>query len=384
MQTERKRILDLLKDGKLSTEEALTLLEALDKEVVEDKGNPAQESRDSFTEKEEAFKEKQQHEEEYGTREEKYSKGGKSSFDDKQFAQFSGAKDKIMDLVSTAIKKLKDFDLQLNQSVEFPHVFQQSNAVLNRIDIDVANGHVEVKPWDQQDVRIECQVKVFRTDDREEARSIFMKNSYYALENEKLRFTTQSKLIKVDTVVYLPRQAYEKASIRTFNGRISGSGIHAQDLKVKTANGKIQLSEVESEKMEAETANGKITIVNSKANKLAAETMNGSLDVEGKFVSTDLQTFNGNINCTLGEESMDTIHTKAVTGYITIYLPADVSVEGECKSNLGNYKIDLEGYEVLEEKKEIVQKQLRFNRSGNTEEPVRLFADTKTGSIYIK
>jgi DUF4097 and DUF4098 domain-containing protein YvlB len=276
MQTERKRILDLLKDGKLSTEEALTLLEALDKEAV-DKGNPAQESRDSFTEKEEAFEEKQKQEEEYGTREEKYSKGGKSSFDDKQFAQFSGAKDKIMDLVSTAIKKFKDIDLQLNQSVEFPHVFQHSNAVFNRIDIDVANGHVEVKPWDQQDVRIECQVKVFRTDDREEARSIFMKNSYYALENEKLRFTTQSKWIKVDTVVYLPRQTYEKASIRTFNGRISGNGIHAQDLKVKTANGKIQLSEVESEKMEAETANGKITIVNSKANKLAAETMNGSL-----------------------------------------------------------------------------------------------------------
>jgi DUF4097 and DUF4098 domain-containing protein YvlB len=141
---------------------------------------------------------------------------------------------------------------------------------------------------------------------------------------------------------------------------------------------------VESEKVEAETANGKITIVNSKANKLAAETMNGSLDVEGKFVSTDLQTFNGNINCTFGEENMDTIHTKAVTGSITIYLPADVSVEGECKSNLGNYKIDLEGYEVLDEKKEIVQKQLRFNRNGKTEEPVRLFSDTKTGSIYIK
>ncbi|MED1203758.1 DUF4097 family beta strand repeat-containing protein [Heyndrickxia acidicola] len=383
MQAERKRILDLLKDGKLSTEEALTLLEALDKEAGE-KGNPAPESRASYKEKEETFEEKQQEEEEFSTREEKYARSGKSSFDEKQFAQFAGAKDKILDLVSTAIKKVKDFDLQLNQSVEFPHVFQQSNAIVNRVDIDVANGHVEVKPWDQQDVRIECQVKVFRTDDREEARSTFIKNSYYAIENEKLRFTTQSKWIKTDTVVYLPRQTYEKASIRTFNGRISADGIHAEDMKVKTANGKIQLSDVESEKMEAETANGKITIINSKASRLAAETMNGSLDVEGKFVSTDLQTFNGNINCTLGEEMMDTIHTKAVTGSISIYLPADISVEGECKSNLGNYKIDLEGYEVLDEKKEIVQKQLRFNRSGHTEVPVHLFADTKTGSIYIK
>ncbi|MBS4174049.1 DUF4097 domain-containing protein [Bacillus sp. FJAT-49736] len=361
MQMERKRILEMVKEGKLSTEEALTLLEALENEH---KGNGMQHEIDSVSK---SYEQDKQHE---------YK-------EDEPSSQFSGARDKIMDFVNSAVKKIKEFDFQLNQSVEFPHVFQQAEAEFTNIDIDVANGHVEIRPWDQPDTRVECQAKVYRKDQRDDARAFFIENSYFSVENNRLRFSTQSKWMKVDTVIYVPRSSYEKAIIRTFNGKITAEKLDVQDFKTKTANGKISLHEMVTEKMEAETANGKIMIQNSKSNRLAAETMNGQIDVVGSYHTVDLQSFNGNVHCTLTEQA-DTVHVKAVTGNIHLYLPDGNGVEGECKSNFGNIKVELENVETIVEKKEIAQKQLKFKKSGESEETTRVFADTKTGSVHIK
>jgi len=367
MQMERKRILDLVKDGKLLTEEALTLLEALDNENkrkdenVHDikheidsaaKGNHDQDNHANNEDAEEGF-------------------------------QFNATREKILDFVNSAVKKIKEFEFPFNQSVEFPHVFQQPEAEFTQIDIDVANGHVEIKPWDQPDTRVECQAKVYRKDQRDDARSFFIENSYFSVENKRLRFSTQSKWMKVDTVVYVPRSTYEKAIIRTFNGRITAEKLDVQDFKTKTANGKISLHDMITDKLEAETANGKITIQNSKAKRLAAETMNGQIDVVGSYHIVDLQSFNGNVHCTLKNQA-DTVHVKAVTGNINLFLPDGCGVEGECKSNFGSIKIELDDVETISEKKDIAQKQISFKKSGETEELTRVFADTKTGSVNIK
>ena len=362
---ERKRILEMVKEGKLSTEEALTLLEALENEN-NDKDKSAYEMMH-----------------EIDSASKNYDEKAEKDNEKEQSSQFSGTRDKIMDFVNSAVKKIKEFDFQFNQSVEFPHVFQQTEATFTHIDIDVANGHVEIKPWDQPDIRIECQAKVYRKDQRDDARRFFIENSYFSVENQRLRFSTQSKWMKVDTIIFVPRSSYEKAIIRTFNGKITAEKMDVQDFKTKTANGKISLREMTTDKLEAETANGKIMIQNSKAKRLAAETMNGQIDVVGSYHTVDLQSFNGNVNCTL-ENTGDTVHIKAVTGNIHLFIPDGTGVEGECKSNFGNIKVELDDVETIVEKKEIAQKQMKFKKSGDSEEITRIFADTKTGSVNIK
>lgn len=365
MQENRKRIIEMVKEGKLTTEEALVLL-------------------DSIQNKRQTEDQKESEKIEHTTYFEEQSQNTNESSEEKFSSQFNEAKDKIMDFVNSAMKKIKDIDLQFNQSVEFPHVFQQANATVSTIDIDVANGHVEVKAWDQPDIRVECQAKVYRKDNRDEARVFFMDNSSFYLENGLLRFSTQSKWMKVDTVVYVPRSTYEKASIRAFNGSVLGESLEVTDLRAKTANGKIHLKQVETDKVDMETANGKILIQESKANRLTAETMHGSIDVEGKYHMVDLQTLNGNLSCVLNNNETDTLHMKAVSGNIHVYVSDDLMIEGQCKSNLGNVKVQLENMDVLEEKKEVMLKQLRFKRSGLTEKPLHLFAETRTGTVYVQ
>ncbi|MGE8206612.1 DUF4097 family beta strand repeat-containing protein [Heyndrickxia sp. NPDC080065] len=364
MQEERKRIIDLVRDGKLSTDEALILLDALEKK---------QESKDEKV-----------LEEVVSDSEQKQDQSGKENNEDRFSSQFSDARDKIMDFVNSAFKKIKDIDLQFNQSVEFPHVFQQANVNLTNIDIDIANGQVEVKAWDHPDIRVECQAKVYRKDNRDEARTFFIENSSFYIDNGLLRFSTQSKWMKVDTVVYVPKTEYEKVSFRTFNGGVKGEGLKVDDLRTKTANGKIMLKNVDTEKIDAETVNGRIIVQESQANRLTAESMHGSITVEGKYHTIDLQTLNGNLSCALHNQETDTLHLKAVSGNINVYVPSDISIEGECKSNLGNIKVALEDIDKIEEKKEVVQKQIRFKRKGISESPLHIFADTKTGSIFVQ
>lgn len=363
MKEERKKIIEMVKEGKLSTEEAIVLLDAL------------QNNQEKENEKVHFEEVNEKYEQEKSTNDQA---------EDRFSSQFHDAKDKIMDFVNTAFKKIKDIDLQFNQSVEIPHVYQQANVTITNIDIDVANGQVEVKAWDQPDVRVECQAKVYRKDNRDEARAFFIDNSSFYLENGLLRFSTQSKWMKVDTIVYVPRNEYVKASIRTFNGSVKSEGLEVVDLRAKTANGKIVLQELKSDKLDAETVNGKIVVQESKANRLTAETMHGSVDVEGNYHTIDLQTLNGNLSCVLHNQETDTVHLKAVSGNINIYLPTDVSVEGDCKSNLGNVKVTIEDIDVVEEKKEVVLKQLRFRNKGLSEAPLHLFAETRTGTIFVQ
>ena len=63
------------------------------------------------------------------------------------------------------------------------------------------------------------------------ALSIYLKMVYYDSRHNLNGW-------KVDTVVYVPRSTYEKASIRAFNGSVLGESLEVTDLRAKTANGK--------------------------------------------------------------------------------------------------------------------------------------------------
>ncbi|MCA1055367.1 DUF4097 family beta strand repeat-containing protein [Rossellomorea aquimaris] len=361
MNEERKRILDMVEKGTITAQEALTLLEALDK-TTEPSGKKEKDFLDEFVS---IFQD-----------EKKDDHGYKS---DK-------TKDKILDFMNTAFSKIKnfDFDFQWNQSVEVSHVFQQPNTEFTKVDIDVANGKVELIPWDGGEVRVECQAKVYRTEDREEARKQFMENTSFAVDEKSLYFSTQLKWMKVDSKLYIPKHQYEKISVRLFNGGLKADGIEADDFRAKSANGKIQINQLTSKKAEVETSNGAITILNAKAEKVEAESINGKVQVEGDIHYADVQSLNGNIICSITGQKADTVHAKTVTGSIDLYVPEAINIVGEAKSNLGNFKVELQGIDVVEEKNDVVQKHIRFNRKTDSAEKLHLFAETKAGSVIIK
>ena len=361
---ERKRILKMVEEGKLTVDEALTLLEGL----------------------EQANNEKEQKHQEIITElstEVKFKQAGKE--DPYSYNQES-VKTKFIHFVDNTLKKIRDLDLDFNfgHAVEVRHIFQHSDVLINQIDLDVANGSVNIKPWDTNDVRIECDAKVYKVETQENARQAFLQDVLFSIEGGKLWFAVQKKQMKVNAVLYVPEADYDRIKVRMFNGPISGERLKVKDFKAKTANGVISCNQMTTDAVELETANGHIKMLESQSQNCEIETINGTIHVTGVYEKVDFQSFNGNIICSFQNNACHTAFIKTTTGNIDLYVPKDSSIDGEFKSNLGGFTCELPGMDVVEDKNEVVQKSLRFKVNKQADRPMRIIADTKTGSVLIK
>ena len=139
-------------------------------------------------------------------------------------------------------------------------------------------------------------------------------------------------------------------------GQLKGKTWLLSNIKVKTANGKIMMDAIKSQIVEAETANGSIQFSSAVIDEIDAETLNGAIKLEGDFRKAELQSFNGNIQCKAVGSRCEVIEAKTTTGIIDIYVPEFVAVNGELKSNLGNFTVDLDGIQVVEDKSELIAK----------------------------
>ncbi|RDU37669.1 DUF4097 domain-containing protein [Neobacillus piezotolerans] len=364
MKDERRRILEMVERGSLSAVEAITLLEELEKST-QSAGQREQELRNELS--------VVVHED----------SGSKRASEEPYRSQTS--KDKLFELLDTAIKKIKELDLDFNfgQSVEISHIFHQNAVSLTDIDISIANGSLKIAPWDQPNVRAECQARIYRVENQDDARKTLLEAVVFDVVEGRLRFLTNNKWMKVDTVLYVPDASYEKVRAKLFNGPVTGENLRAADVKAKTGSGKISFKGISGRKLEAETGNGHIKLKGCEVEKIEAETINGGIKLDGSFHSADLRTFTGGITCEI-QGACEFLSAKAATGGIDIYVPEGQAVDGELRSNLGGFQVDLDRIQLLEEKSEMIQKMLRFKTIQPDGGTSRIIAETKTGGITVK
>lgn len=355
---EKERILKLVEDGVLSAKEAITLLEKLE----EGQSVSLEKSTDDHT-----F-----HEEKAGAE----SKGNGT--------ENLGAK--LFGWLDTAVKKVKDVDLDLNfgQSVDVEHIFQFKDASLSHLDIQLANGSLNVMPWDDRDIRAECHAKIYRAEDGEQARQQFLNQLDCGLEGDKFFIRTEKKTMKVNVTLYVPRIQYDKIKVKLFNGPIRGEKLKTKELAAKTTNGVVSFASLQAEKVGIETANGQIKLADHECGMIEVETINGLIDLRGKSESIDAQSFNGNIAVQLSDEKCRSIYAKTTTGSVDVQIPRACAVTAELKSNLGSISHDLLDVEMIKEKNETLQKEKMIKANQQAAHSISIFAETKTGSIQVK
>lgn len=367
MQEEKKKILQSVQEGKMTAEEAFVILEELEK--------AGQESE----------KKEQMLKNELSTKVVEENKKSEDDAYDYFKKNIYSAKEKIFDFVENAFQKIKDTDLDFNfgKSVDVSHIFQHDETSIYEIDVDIANGKTKIVAWDSQDVRVECQAKVYRVESQNQAKDTFLKNVLFTIDKGKMKFYIPEKAIKVDVVIYVPKKEYEDIQIRMFNGGITTESLRVEYLKVKSANGALTLEGMNGHSCELETGNGKIAITKSQFDKVEAETLNGAIQAEGYFNKVELQTFNGQIICQNERLDSESIYAKSVTGKIQLSLATGAEVSGELKSNLGSFNVSLDRIQIVEEKSEVILKVLRFKTINDQINATKIFAETKTGAISV-
>lgn len=365
MKNERKRILEMVKKGEVSIEEAEKLLDEL--EELESRQKEKQASIDHRLP---VF-------EQWESKDGGNKKGGTSG-------RRKTLKDTLFGLFEDALDKIKDFEFDSQHSVAVSHVYQQNDSSFNGILIEIPNGSVTLHAWDYTDVRIELDGKVYRTEDPVEGKEKFLNNIEFKIDDGKFSFSSKEKFMKTDAKIYVPEKKYEKIDIKLFNGPVTAEGIKAEKMDVKTANGQIRLIRTECGKAEAETGNGSIQITESQCKKLEAETLNGKVTVDGQYEKTEIQTFSGTITVYLDGGDAKTIRLSSGTGNIFVYADRKLPLSGEMKSNLGTVQLNLDHVRKVEETKEALQKTIYFDTSDELKGKTYLFAGSKTGMITVK
>ncbi|MCD7035895.1 DUF4097 domain-containing protein [Metabacillus sp. GX 13764] len=354
MKEERKRILKLVEEGKLSVDEALSLIESLESES----------------------KEKMK----------KVNLAKEYDFYEEPKQKTAGIGTKLTEWIDTAVKKVKelDIDLAFGSYLDVHHVYQIPALQVNELDVDLMYGSINVKPWNETEIRIECDAKIYRVNTLEEARNVFLSNMECRPEGSRLAVRTDKKSMKVNITMMVPQKVYEKAKFKLFSGPIRGEQLSLKDSQSKTANGVISFVGLSGEKAEFETANGQIKLAQHRIKKVEAETINGLIETAGESERLDLQSFNGNIAVQEFNPESSAIHVKTTTGSIDLQLPLNTAVSGELKSNLGALHPYLQQMEIISEKNDAIQKELRFRANTAEQGELNVFAETKTGSITAK
>ncbi|WLR41469.1 DUF4097 domain-containing protein [Bacillus carboniphilus] len=292
---------------------------------------------------------------------------------------------KLFSLFESAVKKVKETDLDINfgQSVEFTHIFQYEVDDLEEISIQIANGNVSIHTWDENNIRIENDVKVYRVETVDLARKQFLDETLCEVNQSSFRYRSERKTMKINAELFIPKNLYQKLKIKLFNGSIRGEQLNVKDIEAKTVNGMISFNEVAGQEAEFETIHGQIKLKDVTVDQIEAETVHGMIDFVGKVTKVFLQSLNGNISATTTNECQ-TLHTKSVTGNINITLETYKQINAQLTSNVGAISYDIDGVDVLKQKNEVLQKEITFKRKSSIEDHLHLFANTKTGSIHVQ
>ena len=180
MNEEKKRILSLVEEGKITASEALTLLELLEQE----KQHNQEKEKEMITELSTVVVLDEEEKKEQKTEK-----------------KVASAKDMILDFVDNIFTKVKDLDLNFTKHTEINHIFHDQSSTFDEINIEVANGNVEVVSWDQPGVKIECEAKVYRTEDQTEARKMLLDEITFDVKDSKLYYIVGQKWIRVHSKI---------------------------------------------------------------------------------------------------------------------------------------------------------------------------------------
>ncbi|MEG0260327.1 MAG: DUF4097 family beta strand repeat-containing protein [Lysinibacillus sp.] len=383
MQSERRRILELVEKGTISAQEAIILLEALEKD-----GNTSRSILEKSQNTEDTiFKERDKQDSDQQSKSDSdFTKHFQEEMHDfrKDLSQIGTV---FMDMMNTAVKKVKEFDVSspFGEKVEFSHTEDLKAADVQSISVDLPNGNFTLEPHDSEDINVVCQVKVpFVNDSEEETRTQFLNQFVVKNEGGTLRIISQLKLAQVNVKVYMPQQFTNKISVKLVNGSATIRDITMEELKVKTLNGAIKGSTLAFNKAALDSSNGSIELMLAKGKELEAETLNGRVYIDGAFEEVDASSVNGHVVVTTTSTKSSKIKAHTVAGAVELYVPSTMSLSGKISTNFGKVDVGIQDASKTESQDQFLSKVVRFDK--DVEGANRLFieGESKTGAVLIR
>lgn len=388
MQNERQRILELVEKGTISAQEAITLLEALEqpsKSTQNVMNDVVNEDQYSTTEKESVFKDESQNEQQ-SQKDEDFSKYFQEEMRDfrKDLSQIGSL---FMDMMNTAVKKVKEFDVTspFGDKFEFTHTEEVSAERVDKIIAELPNGNFALETAEGDSFQVICKVKApFVNDSEEETRANFLEQFVVKEDGDSLRILSQLKLVQVNVKVLVPKDKLEKLSVRLMNGNVTLQDTDFEQLKVKTLNGAIKGSKFNFGKAEVDSSNGSIELTNVRGKDLEAETLNGRVYLDGALDEVAAKSVNGHVVVTTCSTNSAKIKAQTVAGAVELYVPRTLSLSGKIVTNFGKVDVGIQDVSKIESQDQFLSKVVRFDKEIENANRLFIEGESKTGAVLVR
>lgn len=269
-------------------------------------------------------------------------------------------------------------------ATKFDHEFSYPASEATILDVKVANGDVTFQNWDSEDIKIEAKIKIYGKLDVENPFEAFLERSKIEVDDDHLLFHVPNKRIRCDLTFFLPERTYDHTAVKLLNGNLRFEEFEVKDIYTKSTNGNIVFNRLTATMLETEGVNGNISILDSEIRDLVVSSINGGITARGDIKSGNLSTVNGTVRTTLTGMDLQRLEASSVNGTVKVAFPAEVSLEGTAKSNLGAIQNRIQDVEVLKEKKDRTNQFLEFRRITGDSGTLQIKLSTTTGSILMK
>lgn len=398
MQEQRKRILQLVENGTITADEAIVLLEKLS-DKNESTPPPVQPVVPLTKQKEDepVFKAEPVDE----SKEQRKTTGfedifGKS-FNDKEFnkkmddfmgdikkdlSQFST---RMTGIVGAALSKLKDLDIDtpFGEKVEFSKTYAYPAIDVRSIELDIANGKIDVIQTMDELINIHVHGKTVLKGSEEETIAQITE-SLVAKMDDKLMIKSENKLTQLKVQLAISKKHYDVFIARLLNGGITVENLDAKLIKARTYNGAIRIEHTQFDHAELQTSNGAVDARTVKGADLEIETGNGRIYVDGELKEVEAESMNGHVVVTTSSAEAHKIKARALAGSVEIYVPKTVALDGQIFSNFGKADVGLNDVQLYEEEEQFLLKSVRFTKELEGAKLLKLSGESRTGTVLVR
>lgn len=370
MQTEKERILQMVSEGKLAVEEAITLLEALEKTTAEQTPAADKQTKQSQTKEEPTF--------------ERIFEEDLKTFR-KDMTQIGSV---FMDLFNKTVDKVKDMDMStpfpLGEKVSFQDVKTFDGDDVRQVYVDLPNGSLTIEPAELNDIRIVTSVRTPLDNDVETTKQRFLSNYVVDTQQQSLRIITDAKWSQIEVTLYLPRKKYDELKLRFVNGGVSLHDVEAGKLRVKSLNGAVKAHDVRFADAEIKTSNGAIELRDVRGKEIEAETLNGRIYIDGAVEEVEAKSINGAIAVTTYAKNARKVEAETVAGTVEVYVPSHVALSGKLATNMGKLDVNLTDVDQVASQDQLFSKTLHFTKHVENAHKLFIEGTSKTGTILVR
>lgn len=377
----KERILKMLEEGKITSEEAIELMSALNaKSAPENKETDQQADRESsrhpesgglfgdyvgqFVDEFNKYVNKDKVNDTYTNVKSKLGSG-------RQTKQLFDGLEKAFDSVGSS------FDSVFSQGPK-NRLIETIETPFNSISVDIANGNVELIPAERTNV-VKFEVTPFY-------RKLDTKKNYFQdiiceVKNDELVIVSDVKSARVNVVIEVTEETLRRIILSTSNGNVKIADKSFTDLTVDLLNGDIELAQVQAKNAFLRTSRGNIKVSEGQYKGIEIVSMLGTILTDNLDAKTIDISSNGSVNIALKKETEEaTINSNM--GSINISVPSGRELEGRLSTVLGqiNYPPELDARYMKQQ--DIGFKELML--VNNTDEAgMFLEVGTKVGSVTL-